>query len=100
MRSPTGFTDTAEMVDCHAVDIQVTGTDGTGGLAGAARQGWYEGCSASGVVIDQTPTGSAPAGATITLTTEPYQQETPGGGGGTPETGDGTQTTPSTGGDA
>ncbi|HIX65215.1 MAG TPA: hypothetical protein H9736_03100 [Candidatus Anaerotruncus excrementipullorum] len=45
-----GFTDTAEMVDCHAVDIQVTGTDGTGGLAGAARQGWYEGCSASGTV--------------------------------------------------
>lgn len=45
-----GFTDTAEMVDCHAVDIQVAGTDGTGGLAGAARQGWYEGCSASGTV--------------------------------------------------
>ena len=45
-----GYTDTAEMVDCHVEDIQVTGTDQTGGLAGAARQGWYEGCSASGSV--------------------------------------------------
>ena len=54
-----------------------------------------QGSSASGVVTDQYPTGTAAEGATITLTTEPYPQD-PGTGGGT--TGDGTETdTPSIG---
>ncbi len=41
-----------------------------------------------GIVIDQSVTGSAPYGATITLTTEAQEQETPGGSignGATPE---------------
>ena len=54
-----------------------------------------QGSSASGVVTDQYPTGTAAEGATITLTTEPYPQD-PGTGGGT--TGDETGTdTPSIG---
>lgn len=48
-----------------------------------------QGSSASGVVTDQYPTGTAAEGATITLTTEPYPQD-PGTGGGT--TGGGTTT--------
>ena len=55
-----------------------------------------QGCSASGVVTDQSPTGSAAEGATITLTTQPYQQDPGSGddntGGGTGDTGSGTQT--------
>ena len=54
-----------------------------------------QGSSASGVVTDQYPTGTAAEGATITLTTEPYPQD-PGTGGGT--TSDETETdTPSIG---
>ena len=41
-----------------------------------------QGSSASGIVVDQYPTGTAAEGATITLTTEPYPQD-PGTGGGT-----------------
>ena len=48
-----------------------------------------QGSSASGIVVDQYPTGTAAEGATITLTTEPYPQD-PGTGGGT--TGGGTTT--------
>ena len=39
-----------------------------------------QGSSASGIVVDQYPTGTAAEGATITLTTEPYPQD-PGTGG-------------------
>ena len=41
-----------------------------------------QGSSASGIVVDQYPTGTAAEGATITLTTEPYPQD-PGTGGST-----------------
>ena len=52
-----------------------------------------QGSSASGVVTDQYPTGTAAEGATITLTTEPYPQD-PGTGGttGGGTTGGGTTT--------
>ena len=38
-----------------------------------------------GIVIEQSVTGSAPYGATITLTTEAQEPETPSGNGATPE---------------
>ena len=52
-----------------------------------------QGSSASGIVVDQYPTGTAAEGATITLTTEPYPQD-PGTGGttGGGTTGGGTTT--------
>ncbi len=50
-----------------------------------------QGSSASGVVTDQYPTGTAAEGATITLTTEPYPQD-PGTGGGTTSDETGTET--------
>ncbi len=39
-----------------------------------------------GIVIEQSVTGSAPYGATITLTTEAQEPETPSGNGATPDT--------------
>lgn len=50
-----------------------------------------QGSSASGIVVDQYPTGTAAEGATITLTTEPYPQD-PGTGGGTTSGETGTET--------
>ena len=53
-----------------------------------------QGSSASGVVVNQYPTGTAAEGATITLTTEPNPQDSGTGGGttGGGTTGDGTTT--------